>query len=75
MNDFYSILAELLEVDIVRREDELDDFDEWDSLGVISVISMIDDNYNVLITNDELRDLITVGDLEDLIKEKRKKVL
>lgn len=72
MKEFYSKLAEILEVDEIRREDELDDFDEWDSLGVISVLSMIDENYNVLISNKELRSVETVGDLEDLIKEKRK---
>jgi len=70
MDNFYAQLAELLEVDEVRRDDELDDFENWDSLGILEVRVMIDEEYGVTIDSKEFKRLNTVGDLEDLIKSK-----
>lgn len=70
MEDFYTELAEILEVDEVKREDELEDFENWDSLTILEVASMVDEKYGVTIGSKEVKGLITVGDLEDLIKSK-----
>lgn len=67
MKEFYSKLAEILEVHEIRSEDILYEFDEWDSLGVLSVISMVDEDYGVILKNEELKDIETVRELEDLI--------
>jgi len=70
VEDFYTELAEILEVDEVKREDELEDFENWDSLTILEVASMVDEKYGVTIESKEVKGLITVGDLEDLIKSK-----
>ena len=70
MEDFYTELAEILEVDEVKREDELEDFENWDSLTILEVASMVDEKYGVTIGSKEVKGLVTVGDLEDLIKSK-----
>ncbi|HRY12469.1 MAG TPA: acyl carrier protein [Syntrophomonadaceae bacterium] len=70
MEDFYTELAEILEVDEVKREDELEDFENWDSLTILEVASMVDEKYGVTIASKEVKGLITVGDLEDLIRSK-----
>lgn len=70
MEDLYTELAEILEVDEVKREDELEDFENWDSLTILEVASMADEKYGVTIESKEVKGLITVGDLEDLIKSK-----
>ena len=70
MEDFYTELAEILEVDEVKREDELEDFESWDSLTILEVASMVDEKYGVTIESKEVKGLVTVGDLEDLIKSK-----
>lgn len=70
MEDFYTELAEILEVDEVKREDELEDFENWDSLTILEVASMADERYGVTIESREVKGLVTVGDLEDLIKSK-----
>ncbi len=70
MEDFYTELAEILEVDEVKREDELEDFENWDSLTILEVASMADEKYGVTIESKEVKGLVTVGDLEDLIKSK-----
>ncbi|MEQ8235505.1 MAG: acyl carrier protein [Syntrophomonadaceae bacterium] len=71
MENFCANLAEVLEVDEVHREDELDDFENWDSLGILEVVVMIEERYGVVIdSKKELKDLVTVGELEDLVKAK-----
>jgi len=70
MEEFYTELAEILEVDEVKREDELEDFENWDSLTILEVASMADEKYGVTIESKEVKGLVTVGDLEDLIKSK-----
>lgn len=70
MEDFYTELAEIPEVDEVKREDELEEFENWDSLTILEVASMVDEKYGVTIASKEVKGLITVGDLEDLIRSK-----
>jgi len=70
VEDFYTELAEILEVDEVKREDELEEFENWDSLTILEVASMVDEKYGVTIASKEVKGLITVGDLEDLIRSK-----
>jgi len=70
VEDFYTDLAEILEVDEVKREDELEDFENWDSLTILEVASMVDEKYGVTIGSKEVKGLVTVGDLEDLIRSK-----
>lgn len=71
MKKFYDELTEILEVDEATREQVLSECDGWDSLGVLSTQVMIEENYGVKISNDEMNSLSTVGDIEDLINSKR----
>lgn len=70
MEKLYEEFADLLEVDEVAREDELEEFEEWDSLSALSILAMIDAEYNVQISSEELAKVHTIGDIEDLVKEK-----
>ena len=45
--------------------------DEWTSLAALSVIAMIDDEYEVSINGNDIRNLETIGDLFELIKSKK----
>ena len=44
---------------------------EWTSLAALSVIAMIDDEYEVAINGNDIRNLETIGDLFELIKSKK----
>lgn len=72
MERLFKELADILEVDTVTKDNKLEDFDEWDSLGVLTTISMIDEVFNVTITNEEIKKLETIGDLEQLVSSKIK---
>ncbi len=71
MENFYDEFAEILEVDEVKREDLLDDYEGWDSLGLLSTQIMAEESYGVKISNDDIKGLATVGDIEDLIQSRR----
>ena len=44
--------------------------DEWSSLAVLLLISMIDEKYHVIITEDEVMAAETIDDLFNVVKEK-----
>jgi acyl carrier protein len=65
MDEFYTRLADILEVDEVAPSDVLRDFAEWDSLTVLSVIAALDAHYGVNISAADLREIATAGELAD----------
>ena len=70
MTNLNEKLANILEVDYVSPSDVLTDFDGWDSLTSLSIIAMIDADYNVNISAEELVSLKTIGELEGYIKSR-----
>ena len=46
------------------------DLDEWSSLTALSVIAMADEEYEVVLTGDDIRNSTTVHDLFELVKAK-----
>lgn len=43
------------------------DLDEWGSLVVLSIIAIVDEEFDVRITSQDLRDCSTIEDLYNLI--------
>ena len=46
------------------------DLAEWDSLIVLSIIALVDDEFNVRITGQDLRDCKTIEDIFNLATKK-----
>lgn len=46
------------------------DLDEWSSLIALSVIAMVDEEYDVTIKGDDIRNSNTVEDLFNIVKAK-----
>lgn len=44
---------------------------EWSSLMALSVIAMIDDEYGVVIKGDDLRSVVTIQDLFQIVKDRK----
>ena len=55
---------------IFNLETKFRELDEWSSLAALSVMSMIDDEYDVQVTANEMRNANTIQDLINLIEEK-----
>lgn len=72
MNDFETLIAEILEVDYVNMHDELLNFECWDSLTILSIIALTDQNYHVNLSAQEVIGAVTVGGLKELIQSRMK---
>lgn len=57
--------ASEIQADTVFKE-----LDEWSSLIALSVISMVDDEYDITIKGDDIRNADTIEDLFNIVKSK-----
>jgi acyl carrier protein len=67
MENFKSLISEVLEVDSVEMTDELISFDSWDSLTILSIIAVVSDEFNVELGREEIENSKTIGGLKELI--------
>jgi len=54
----------------VTIDTDFRDIDDWDSLTALGVISMIDDEYNVKLSGEELKSSNSVRDIFNIVKTK-----
>ena len=52
----------------IKAETVFKDLDEWSSLIALSVIAMVDEEYDVTIKGDDIRNSNTVEDLFNAVK-------
>ena len=75
MKIFLNLLAEDVFEETERGEITKDtifvDLDEWDSLTALSLIAMIDQEYDVKITGDEINSAKTLEDIFDIMQTKK----
>ena len=74
LNDFVAKFAELFEETDTTNFNGATDFranDEWSSLIGLSVIAMVDEEYDVALTGDDVQNANTIEDLINTIKSKR----
>jgi acyl carrier protein len=71
-NKLLQAFTEALELEDVEvsLKDTIQDFDNWDSISKLSLIAILDDYFDVEISNAEFDTLETVQDLYDLVKSK-----
>lgn len=58
------------DVETFTAETQFRETDEWSSLIALSIMAMVDEEYNVMIKGDEMRNSKTIQDLFDIIKSK-----
>ena len=54
----------------LSAETKFKDLDEWSSLIALSVIAMIDEEYDIAIKGDDIRNADTIQDLFDVVQSK-----
>lgn len=54
-----------------KAETMFKELDEWSSLVALSVIAMIDEEYDVTIKGDDIRNSNTIEDLYNVVKAKK----
>jgi len=72
-NKFLQLFKETLEIEDreINISDEFRSYDEWDSIGNLSIIAMIDDEYDVVIENNDFKNIKTIQGLWDEIQKKK----
>lgn len=66
---FLELMKETLDLETELTLDvKLRELDEWDSLAYLSTIAMIDDEYDVVISANDFKELETLGDIAKAIE-------
>ncbi len=59
------------ELSILNPNTKFRELDEWSSLSALSIMAMIDEEYDVQVTPQEMRATTTIQELFDLVKSKQ----
>ena len=73
LNDFIKNFANQFdetEVSEFNGNTNFKEIDEWSSLIALSVIAMVDEEYDVTIKGDDIRNSNTIEDLYNIVKSK-----
>lgn len=73
MNDFVKSFCDLLDDTdnaTVNSETKFKELDEWSSLLALSLIAMVDENYNVTLGAEDIRNANTLSELYSVIQNK-----
>ena len=65
-----SLLEETMEMDegTMKADMDLSDVDEYDSMSKLSIIVMLQDEFGVKITSEQIRAFVKVQDILDIMK-------
>jgi acyl carrier protein len=53
----------------IRPETRRDEVEAWDSLGILTLIARLDEDFHILLTEEEIQELRSVGDILGLIRK------
>ena len=73
MRNFIERFAEQLDetpIESLNCDTKFRELEEWSSLVALSVIAMIDEEYNITITGDDMKKQTTIGDLFNLVSSR-----
>lgn len=70
---FLENFKETLDIDdmVLKMSDEFREYEEWDSIANLSVIAMIDVEYDLIIDNNEFKNIRTLQELWNKIQEEK----
>jgi acyl carrier protein len=73
LKDFVIKFAELFEkteTSAFSPETRFKELDEWSSLVALYIISMVDEEYNLILKGDDIKNAITVNDLFNALQSR-----
>lgn len=66
----FASLFEVTPNDNIQADTSYKDIEEWDSLMALETIAMTDEEYNVELNGDDIRDAGSVAELYEIIKSR-----
>lgn len=73
LNDFIKKFAEQFEEtapEAIQAETEFKNLEEWSSLTALSVLAMVDEEYDIALKGDDIKNAVTVEDLFNKVVSK-----
>lgn len=69
MSKQLEIVAEVLEVDLTQEDlpKLLSEIQEWDSIAGLGMMAKADEEFNIMLSPDQLEEVLTVQDLVNLL--------
>jgi len=58
------------DISTLSPETAFRDIEEWDSLTALSLIAMVDEEYSLKLTGDDIKSATTLNDIFEIIKNK-----
>lgn len=58
------------EASVFTPETKFHELEEWSSLVALSIIAMVDEEYDITLKGDDVRNAVTIQDLFDIVKNK-----
>ena len=58
------------EPELFTSETKFREIEEWSSLTALSIIAMVDEEYNVQVKGDDIRNSLTIENLFNIVKSK-----
>ena len=71
LQDFINKFSEQFddtEISVFKPDTHFKELEDWSSLVALSVIAMIDEEYDVHIKGEEIRNSVTIEDLYNIVK-------
>jgi acyl carrier protein len=67
---FIEIVSKILLIDQAKIVDDLsrEDFEEWDSMAHLVLVSDIEQEFDIIFSDDEVTSIITISDLKNSLK-------
>lgn len=59
------------DLSVFTAKTEFKQLDEWSSLMALSIIAMVDEEYDVQIKGEDIRNAQTISDLFEIVKSKK----
>lgn len=75
INDFVTSFVSQLETPPtteITSETEFRNLESWDSLTALSIIAMVDDEYGITLTGEDIKKSNTIGDIFEIVQNKKK---
>ena len=73
LEEFVALFAEQFDdtdANEIKAETVFKELDEWSSLIALSIIAMVDEEYDVTLKGDDIRNSNTVEDLFNIVKSR-----
>lgn len=74
INEFIAKIADLFEdtdKSEIKANTKFKELEEWSSIMALNVIAMVDDEYDILLRGDDIRNACTIEDLFNIVNTKK----